>query len=105
MCIRDSVWTKAFWRPRADAPEGGLTNSTASALVLEGEDVELEEREDVGRMPVTLVLPTAALIAVGLALTVWAGPIFNFTDDSADNLIREPGTCGAYIDAVLGCSE
>ncbi len=99
------VWTKAFWRPRADAPEGGLTNSTASALIPEGEDVLLDEREDVGRMPPTMVLPTAAMIGVGLALTVWAGPIFGFTDDAADNLIREPGTCGAYISAVLGCAE
>ncbi|MFZ2509951.1 MAG: Na+/H+ antiporter subunit D [Gordonia sp. (in: high G+C Gram-positive bacteria)] len=99
------VWTKAFWRPRADAPEGGLTNSTASALVPEGEDVLLDEREDVGRMPPAMVLPTAAMIGVGLALTVWAGPIFGFTDDAADNLIREPGTCGAYISAVLGCAK
>ena len=92
------VWTKAFWRPRADAPEGELTNSTASALIEEGEDVLVADREDVGRMPATMVLPTVAMLAVGIALTVWAGPIFGFTGDAAHDLNdRTP-----YLTAVLG---
>lgn len=92
------VWTKAFWRPRADAPEGTLTNSTASALVEEGEDVLLDDREDVGRMPLTMVLPTAVMVAAGLALTLWAGPIFDFTDRAGTDVIeRTP-----YLSAVLG---
>ena len=95
------VWTKAFWRPRADAPDGGMTNSTASALVEEGTDVELADREDVGRMPVAMVLPTTAMVAAGIALTVWAGPIFGFTDDAAHDILER----GPYVSAVLGDDE
>ncbi|MGB6244343.1 Na+/H+ antiporter subunit D [Gordonia sp. (in: high G+C Gram-positive bacteria)] len=91
------IWTKAFWRARADAPEGDLASSTASALIEEGTDVLLEEREDVGRMPATMVLPTMAMVAAGLALTVWGGPIFGFTDDAADAVIDR----GQYISTVL----
>ncbi|MEZ5210521.1 MULTISPECIES: Na+/H+ antiporter subunit D [unclassified Gordonia (in: high G+C Gram-positive bacteria)] len=92
------VWTKAFWRPRADAPDGDRADSTPSALVLESTDVTLAEREDVGRMPATMVLPTAALVAVGLCLTLWAGPIFGFTDRAAENVLDRQ----VYIGAVLG---
>ena len=27
------VWTKAFWRPRGDAPEGELADAAPSALI------------------------------------------------------------------------
>ncbi|MFT4088153.1 MAG: Na+/H+ antiporter subunit D, partial [Gordonia sp. (in: high G+C Gram-positive bacteria)] len=91
------IWTKAFWRPRADAPEGDLADSTPSALVVEGTDVALADREDVGRMPLAMVLPTAAMVAAGLALTVWAGPIFGFTDKAADGVIDRR----QYISTVL----
>ena len=92
------VWTKAFWRPRADAPQGDLSDSTPSALILEGIDVPFDEREDVGRMPVGMVLPTAAMVGVGLALTLWAGPIFGFTDRAAHDVIDR---C-SYIETVQG---
>jgi multicomponent Na+:H+ antiporter subunit D len=56
------------------------------------------DRDDVGRMPVGMVLPTAALIAVGLALTVFAGPIFAYSERSSDEVLDR----GQYISAVLG---
>ena len=92
------IWTKAFWRPRADAPEGDRTSSTPSALVEEGIDVHVDDREDVGRMPPAMVLPTAAMLAVGLGLAIWAGPIFDFTDDAADGVLDR---C-TYITEVRG---
>ncbi|WP_132992354.1 Na+/H+ antiporter subunit D [Gordonia zhaorongruii] len=91
------IWTKGFWRARADAPEGNMASSTPSALVEEGTDVLVAEREDVGRMPATMVVPTAAMVAVGLALTVWAGPIFAYTDDAADAVLDR----AEYITTVL----
>jgi multicomponent Na+:H+ antiporter subunit D len=43
-------------------------------------------------------VPTAALIAVGLALTVAATPIFAYTERSATEVLDR----GQYISAVLG---
>jgi multicomponent Na+:H+ antiporter subunit D len=92
------VWTKAFWRARADAPEGAMSAAAPSALVHDDEDAVFADRDDVGRMPVGMVLPTAALIAVGLALTVFAGPIFAYSERSSDEVLDR----GQYISAVLG---
>jgi multicomponent Na+:H+ antiporter subunit D len=92
------VWTKAFWRSREDAPEGHLSSAAPSALLDEPEDIQFVDRDHVGRMPVGMVLPTAALIAVGLTLTVMAGPIFGYADRAADEVLDR----GQYITAVLG---
>ncbi|MGD9618832.1 MAG: Na+/H+ antiporter subunit D [Mycolicibacterium sp.] len=98
------VWTKAFWRPREDAPEGHLSASTPTALVDNTEfsmDIAHVDREDVGRMPVGMLLPTGALIAVGLLLAVLAGPIFAYSERAADEIIDR----GQYIGAVLGAAR
>lgn len=92
------VWTKAFWRPRADAPEGNLSAAAPSALLDGGEDIDYADRDDVGRMPVGMLIPTGALIAVGLTLTVLAGPIFGYSERAADEVLDR----GQYISAVLG---
>ena len=92
------VWTKAFWRPRADAPEGELADSAPSALIDERADISFDDREDVGRMPTSMVVPTALMVAAGLVLTFWAGPILRFTDSAADNISDRDN----YIVSVLG---
>ncbi|BBY98824.1 Na+/H+ antiporter subunit D [Mycolicibacterium fallax] len=92
------IWTKAFWRARADAPEGALAMAAPSALLDEADDIEFADRDDVGRMPVSMLIPTMALIAVGLALTVFAGPIFGYAERAATQVIDR----GEYISAVLG---
>jgi multicomponent Na+:H+ antiporter subunit D len=92
------IWTKGFWRPRADAPEGELSDSAPSALIDESDDIAFDERADVGRMPVAMVIPTALMVAAGLALTVWAGPIFGFTDRAATDIIDRD----IYVSSVLG---
>lgn len=91
------VWTLAFWRSRADAPEGDLAAATPSALLDENTDIAVLERDDVGRMPVGMLAPTGALIVVGLALTVLAGPIISYTDRAAAEVIDRD----QYISAVL----
>jgi multicomponent Na+:H+ antiporter subunit D len=92
------VWTKAFWRERADAPEGAFADSSPSSLIDNStDDVAYADRGDVGRMPVGMLVPTAALIAVGLALTVFAGPIFAFSERAAAEVLER----GQYISAVL----
>ena len=98
------VWTKAFWRSREDAPEGHLSASAPTALLdntEESMDIALAERDDVGPMPVGMLAPTGALIAVGLLLSVLAGPIFAYTERAANEVLDR----GQYITAVLGESQ
>ncbi|WP_299557020.1 Na+/H+ antiporter subunit D [uncultured Mycolicibacterium sp.] len=92
------VWTKAFWRSRADAPEGHLAAAAPSVLLDEEEDIHFADRDHVGRMPVGMLAPTGALIVVGLALTVFAGPIIAYSDRAAAQVIDR----GEYIAAVMG---
>ncbi|CAN5268483.1 Na+/H+ antiporter subunit D [soil metagenome] len=92
------VWAKAFWRSRADAPEGELSAAMPAALLDDNADVTFGDREDVGRMPVGMVVPTMALIGVGLALTIAAGPIFAYSERAATEVLdREQ-----YLSAVRG---
>ncbi|OBG85672.1 Na+/H+ antiporter subunit D [Mycobacterium sp. NS-7484] len=95
------VWTKAFWRSRADAPEGHLAAAAPAVLLDDSEDIEFADRDSVGRMPSGMLVPTAALIVVGLALTIAAGPIFGYGERSAAEVIDR----GQYISAVLGGSS
>ncbi len=95
------VWSNAFWRARADAPEGDLADVAPSALIDQSDDaddISFSDRGDVGRMPPGMLVPTMALAAVGLALTVAAGPIFGYCDRAADEVL-DPGR---YVAAVLG---
>ncbi|MCQ4120785.1 Na+/H+ antiporter subunit D [Rhodococcus tibetensis] len=93
------VWTKAFWRARADAPEGDLADVSPSALIDESEaDIAFDDRADVGRIPAMMLIPTVALVGVGLAMTVFAGQIISISDRAAADLQDR----SIYITAVLG---
>ncbi|HLS77894.1 MAG TPA: Na+/H+ antiporter subunit D [Nocardia sp.] len=95
------VWAKAFWRPRAEAPEGHLAAARPPTLVEDSTDVLYDERVDPGRMPALMLVSTAGLIAVGLAMTVLAGPILDIADRAAEEL-RDPAV---YTGAVLGSPQ
>ncbi|MBY6367455.1 Na+/H+ antiporter subunit D [Rhodococcoides corynebacterioides] len=95
------VWTKAFWRARADAPEGDISDDSPTALLDNASDVSYDSRVDPGRMPVGMLVPTVGLVVVGLALTVFAGPIIGISDRAADDLRDRT----VYITAVLGGTE
>lgn len=95
------VWTKAFWRARADAPEGDISDDSPTALLDNASDVSYDSRVDPGRMPVGMLVPTVGLVAVGLGLTVFAGPIIGVSDRAADDLRDR----SVYITAVLGGTE
>ncbi|WP_415043642.1 Na+/H+ antiporter subunit D [Gordonia sp. (in: high G+C Gram-positive bacteria)] len=81
------IWTKAFWRARADAPEGDLSDERPSALMDESTDIAYSDRDDVGSMPPGMVIPTVAMVLVGLAMTIWAGPIMNYADRAAADVV------------------
>jgi multicomponent Na+:H+ antiporter subunit D len=95
------VWTRAFWRPRVDAPEGDLVAARAAVLLDDIEEVNFDDRDDVGRMPVGMLAPTVALIGVGLALTVLAGPTLAYSDRAASEVLDR----SHYISAVLPDQE
>ena len=95
------VWTKAFWRARADAPDGDLAADSPSALIDDSNDIQFADRDDVGRMPATMVLPTVGLVVVGLLLTVFAGPMIDISERAA----RDLNNRSIYIDAVLGSDQ
>lgn len=89
------IWAKAFWRPMADSPEG-MVDAYPTALLPSRSRIDQNERKSPGRMPLTMVLPTIALITVSSAMTILAGPLLDVTDRAAANL-RTPGY---YADAV-----
>lgn len=105
------VWSKAFWRPRADAPEGALALAKPLSLLPSDEYVEFDEREEVGRMPLSMLAPTLGLVAVSLLMTVFAGPLLGITDRAAADLVErheyldtvyEDLTPGRHVDTVTG---
>jgi len=101
------VWNKAFWRRAEDAenPDPLLlaaANEAGAVRTYEAVAAFPESRfSDRGAtrvMPSVMVWCTGALVAVGVALTVFAGPLFTFADRAATHL-RERAP---YIEAVLG---
>lgn len=105
------VWSKAFWRPRADAPEGSLVLAKPLALLPSDEYVEFDEREEVGRMPLSMLGPTIGLVVVSLLMTVFAGPLLGITDRAAETLVDRQeylvtvpsdATPGRTVDSVTG---
>lgn len=85
------IWSRVFWRPIEDSDDPAMRG------------VEEAKRAEQGKKPLRkdssgLVVPTIALVSVGVALTFVAGPLFDFADDAANDMIhRTP-----YIEAVLG---
>ncbi|PJE12059.1 MAG: Na+/H+ antiporter subunit D [Mycobacterium sp.] len=95
------VWSKAFWRPRAEAPGAEGVAASPAALLDDRKEVPLSDRADVGRMPVGMVGPTLALVAVGLTLTVLAGPIVGYSQRAATEVLDR----SRYITAVLSGAD
>lgn len=91
------VWSMAFWRRRVDAPEGELVLATPPVLLDDVADIAYADRDDVGRMPTWMVVPTLGLITLGLSLSVFAGPIFAYTQRAASEVLDR----GEYISTVL----
>jgi multicomponent Na+:H+ antiporter subunit D len=75
-----TIWSSAFWNLADEEPEG--TPHAAGPL---------------GGPPL-MVLPTAALVLVGLALALGAGPLYDLTHRAAADLLDPTG----YVEAVLG---
>lgn len=116
------VWNRAFWRRPADAEHPDPVLLAAPGQPVEEEVLDDEPVGTAGRiglaapvlsragnggsstlvrstlMPRTMVGPTAGLVVLGMALTVFAGPLFGLSDRAAAEMLDR----GPYIHAVLG---
>lgn len=102
------VWNYAFWRDPVDArwPKPGLVDEfrvatgrsalqspTSGPAPTSGPDPQGPDR----RLPLSMVAATAGMVAVGLLLTVLAGPLYDLGEDAA-SVVRS----GRYVSLVLG---
>lgn len=84
------VWNGAFWQ----APPDRLLRNFG---VNEDGVIVDEERSTKTIIPPGMMIPTTALVALALALTVFAGPIFEYTQRASQELIQRT----PYIEAVF----
>lgn len=95
------VWAKGFLRDRGDAPEGNLAMVRPSPLGEVTEYVELEERDDVGRVPFGMLASTSLLVIASVSMSFLAGPISGVTTRAATSAQDD----SIYRYAVLGNSS
>jgi multicomponent Na+:H+ antiporter subunit D len=101
------VWNRAFWRTPEDAehpdpvllaskPDGSTLRT--SKYVTDKPTGRFSGRGTIHLLPKSMVGATMGLVALGVALTVFAGPLFQLSDQGARAMLeRTP-----YIEAVLG---
>lgn len=84
------IWAKGFWRRHSDSEEPTAMPPAKTLAHARAANKRL--------LPTSMMLPTVGLVGVSLAFTVFAGPLMDFTRESAEELYeRVP-----YIEAVLG---
>lgn len=82
-----NVWNKAFWRPVREIDPISVSGGRGLA------EAEVAR----SRLPAAMVVPTAAMVLVTLALTVFAGPLYDVSKRASEDLIaRTP-----YISSVM----
>ncbi|MDO9590958.1 MAG: proton-conducting transporter membrane subunit, partial [Microcella sp.] len=76
------VWNLAFWRPSDDVA------GDESRLLREVEEAPLSTSTiaQTKTTPRLMTLSTAAMVAVGISLTLFAGPLYALSDRAAENL-------------------
>ncbi len=102
------VWNRAFWRTPQDAelPDpvllatkpDGTTALRTSRYVSSTAVGRFQGKGTVPLLPKMMVGSTMGLVGLGLALTVFAGPLFQLTNSAAAEMLDR----GTYIEAVLG---
>lgn len=100
------IWNRAFWRKPEDAefPDPILLAKDQDGKygVRTSGELDVESRrykgKDVTLLPRPMMASTIGLVVVGVAITVFAGPLFDLSDQASGNLSNPQ----VYIDAVLG---
>lgn len=84
------IWSRGFWRRTEDVEDAGETLAHKTLAHARAANVRL--------LPMKMVAPTALLVGMSLAFTVFAGPLMDFSRDAAQDMYeRTP-----YLEAVLG---
>ncbi|GFZ90782.1 Na+/H+ antiporter subunit D [Nesterenkonia alkaliphila] len=84
------IWARGFWRKAEDVEDPERILIQKSLAHARAANKRL--------LPATMVVPTAALVALSLVFTVAAGPLMNFSRAAAQDMYeRTP-----YLEAVLG---
>lgn len=76
------VWNLAFWRAKEDV-EGDETRLLSQVVEAPDSSATLSTAKTTPRL---MILSTAGMVVIGLALTVFAGPLYGLADRAADNL-------------------
>lgn len=112
LLVMARVWNRAFWRSTADAedPDPVLLATAPDAsgaqsmrALRTSKHVDAKEGRfsgdnEVPILPRMMVYSTMGLVVLGIAMTVFAGPLFELCQDAATSMLaRTP-----YIEAVLG---
>jgi multicomponent Na+:H+ antiporter subunit D len=87
------VWNLAFWRPAADV-EGDESRLLRAVEEAPDSTATLAETRATPRL---MTISTVGMVTVGLALTVFAGPLYGLADRAAQGLDGSR----AYIELVL----
>jgi multicomponent Na+:H+ antiporter subunit D len=83
------VWGKAFWRPvdQAHNSRDGEWSPSGSILII----------AEPNTLPKTMLYSTGALVLVGVALTVFGGPLYDISNRAAEDLMQRT----PYLDIVF----
>jgi multicomponent Na+:H+ antiporter subunit D len=99
------AWNLAFWRPKAEADATGVSEpgdeATASAAAHLTEAPGATQTMTARSAPRLMTRATAAMVLLSLALTVFAGPLYEIAHRAAQDLDGP----GAYVHAVLGSDD
>ena len=112
LLVMARVWNRAFWRSAADAvdpdpvllataPDASGTQSMRALRTSKHVDAtegRFAGDSEIPILPKTMVYSTMGLVVFGVAMTVFAGLLFDLSNDAASGMLeRLP-----YIEAVLG---
>ena len=88
------AWNLAFWREQDDeSPE------TEARIAYLGDAPAADEEGDRRRIPRIMTAATGGMVAVTLALTVFAGPLLGFSQRAAEQIEQGVTLVGLQTDA------
>ncbi len=112
LLVMARVWNRAFWRSTADAedPEPVLLatapdsagepsmRALRTSKYVEATQGRFSGDNEIPILPRAMIYPTMGLVLLGLAMTVFAGPLMDLSLDAASSMLERID----YIEAVLG---
>ncbi|NVM93629.1 Na+/H+ antiporter subunit D [Arthrobacter wenxiniae] len=112
LLVMARVWNRVFWRSTADAEDpdpvllatapdasgGRSMRALRTSRYVDATEGRFSGEDEIPILPRMMVYSTMGLVALGVALSVFAGPLFELSRHAAEGMLaRTP-----YIEAVLG---